>query len=98
MWFNFFIVSEVIPTELEFWSSCSSHPLVIKINDIAVGAIVYNQRNNTTFAFFKFLWEFQYVSNRRTTETIQALVIITNYTDIFTFTCKEKYNLFLNEI
>ena len=51
-----------------------------------------------TFSGRKLGWKFKDVANRRSTETIHALVIISDNADIFIVSCKQEHELLLNVI
>lgn len=96
--FNPLIVSEIVPAELKLHTVRGSHPFVVEINDVAVGAVVDDQRNNATFAVRKFLRKLQDITDSRSTETIQALIIITDHADVLAFSGKKEHKLFLDEV
>ena len=96
MRFNAFFISEIFPAKLELCTIRGIHPSVIKINDVAVGTIVDDQRDNTAFAIGKLLRKFQDVSDGCTAETVQALVIVSDHADILSFPGEEKHELLLN--
>ena len=96
MRFNAFFISEIFPAELKLRTVCGIHPPVIKIDDVAVGTIVDDQWDNTAFASGKLLRKFQYISDGRTAETVQALVIVSDHADILPFTGEEKHELLLD--
>ena len=58
MRFNTFFISEIFPAKLELCTIRGIHPSVIKIDDVAVGTIVDDQRDNTAFAIDKLLRKF----------------------------------------
>ena len=96
--FDSLIVSEVIPVELELRTVRGSHPLVVEINDVAVGTIVDDQRNDVALAVLELLRELQDVSDCCATETVQALVIIADHADILAVSGKEEHKLLLDEV
>ena len=93
-----FIVSEVIPAELELRAVRGSHPFVVEINDVAVGAVVDDQRNDTALAVRELLRKLQDITDGRTTEAVQALVIVTDHADVLSFSCEEEHKLLLDEV
>src|SRR5699024_12381753 len=65
--------------KLELRSVCGSHPLVVEINDVAVGAVVDDQWDDAAFAVRKLLRKLQDVTDGGTSEAVQALVIVTDH-------------------
>ena len=93
-----FVVTEFVPPEFEVCTFCACHPFVVEINNVTVRTVIDNERNYFAFSNGKFLRKFQNITDCSPSKTIQALVIIANYTNIFTVPCKKKYNLFLNKV
>jgi len=50
------------------------------------------------FAVGKLLREFQNISDSRTAETVQTLIVVSDHADILSFPGKEKHELFLNVV
>ena len=96
--FDPFIVTEVIPAKLELRTVCGSHPLVVEINDVAVGAVVDDQWDDAAFAVRKLLRKLQDVTDGGTSEAVQALVIVTDHTDVLAVSCEEEHKLLLDEV
>ena len=92
------IISEFSPIKFEFCTISCADPLVIKVNNITVGAIVDNKGNYLAFSVRKLVREFKNITDSCTSETIQALIVITHNTDITVFTSKHKDNPFLNVV
>ena len=70
MWYDSFFVPEVIPAKLEFCSTCCGHPVVVKINDIAIGAVIDDEWYDLAFTNWEFSGEFQDVSYGCSAEAI----------------------------
>ena len=96
--FNPFIVTEVIPAKLELRTVCGSHPLIVEVNDVTVGAVVNDQRNHSAFAFCKLLRKLQDITDGSTSKSIQALVIVTDHADVLTVSGEKEHKLLLNEV
>ena len=90
-----FPISILSPLKFKFWSLCCWHPLIVKIYDVAIRAIIHCQRDDFTFTLWKLLRKFKNISYRCTSKTIEALVIITHYTNVFMLTTEQKDYLLL---
>ena len=95
---DFFVKSVVFPAKLELRTVRGSHPFIVEVNNIAVGAVVDYQRNNSAFAVRKLLRKLQNITDGGTSETVQALVIITNHTDILSISGEKEHKLLLNKV
>ena len=92
------IIAEIAPAEAESRSVRRDHPLVIKIDNIAVGAIVDNQGYDPAHSVRKLMRKFQYISDRRATEAVQALIVVSDNTDVLMLSAEQKYELLLNVV
>ena len=98
VWFDPFIVTEVIPAKLELRTVRGSHPLIVEVNDVTVGAVVNDQRNHSAFAFCKLLRKLQDITDGSTSKSIQALVIVTDHADVLMVSGEKEHKLLLNEV
>ena len=92
MCFYSLVISKVIP--LKIFSR--GHPIIVKLNDVAVGAVVDHERNNPAFPLLKFIGELKYISNRSPTEAVKALIVVTNHADVLLASGEKEDKLFLN--
>ena len=95
---NPFAESEVIPLKFKSGAICCSHPLVIKIYNVAIRAIIHNQGDYFATTTRKFARKFQYITDCGTTETVKALIIVTDNTNVFSLSRKEENKLLLDII
>ena len=98
MRFDFLVIAEVIPAELELRTVRGSHPLIVEVNDVTVGAVVDDQRNHSAFSVRKLLWKLQDITDGSTSESVQALVIVTDHADVLAIPGNEEHKLLLNEV